>query len=103
MFEEPSAEESDDDTARPLQTQGEKQALIEEIQDTPAQNQRLTTPPPVIGIALSAVMQSPPPIDKDEDPATETEAEPTEPKRFSHLATKPKLDYAKMNTGCIQM
>ena len=55
MFEEPSAEESDDDTARPLQTQGEKQASIEEIQDTPAQNQRLTTPPPVTGIALSMV------------------------------------------------
>ena len=33
----------------------------------------------------------------------ETEAELTEPKRSSHLATKPKLDYAKMNTGCIQM
>ena len=35
MFEEPSIEESDDDTVRPLQTQGEKQASIEEIQDTP--------------------------------------------------------------------
>ena len=56
VFEEPSTEESDDDTARPLQTQGEKQALIEEIQDTPAQNQRPTTPPPVTGIAPSAVM-----------------------------------------------
>ena len=33
----------------------------------------------------------------------ETEAEPTEPKRSSCLATKPKLDYAKMNAGCIQM
>ena len=101
MFEEPSAEESDDDTARLMQSQGEKQALIEEIQDTPAQNQRLTTPPPVTGIALSVVMRSPPPIDEDEDPAMETEAEPTEPKRSSHLATKPKLDYAKMNAGCI--
>ena len=103
MFKEPSTEESDDDTVRLLQTQGEKQALIEEIQDTPAQNQRLTTPPPVTGIAPSAVTRSPPPIDKDEDPATETEAEPTELKRSNHLATKPKLDYAKMNTGCIQM
>ena len=74
---------------------------IEEIQDTPAQNQRLTTPPPVTGIALSEVMQSPPPIDKDEDPAMETEAELTEPKRSSCLATKPKLDYAKMNAGYI--
>ena len=55
------------------------------------------------GIAPSAVAQSPPPIDKDEDPATETEAELTEPKRSSHLATKPKLDYAKMNAGHIQM
>ena len=103
MFKEPSAEESDDDTARPLQTQGEKQVLIEEIQDPPAQNQRPTTPPPVTGITLSVVMRSPLPIDKDEDPAMETEAEPTEPKRSSHLATKPKLDYAKMNAGRIQM
>ena len=103
MFEEPSAEESDDDTARLLQTQGEKQASIEEIQDPPAQNQRLTTPPPVTGITLSAVTRSPPLINKDEDPATETEAEPTEPKRSSCLATKPKLDYAKMNAGYIQM
>ena len=103
MFEEPSTEESDDDTVRLLQTQGEKQVSIEEIQDTPAQNQRLTTPPPVTGIALSVVTRSPPLIDEDEDPAMETEAEPTEPKRSSHLATKPKLDYAKMNTGCIQM
>ena len=103
MFEEPSAEESDDDTARPMQSQGEKQASIEEIQDTPAQNQRPTTPPPVTGIAPSAVTQSPPPINEDEDPATETEAELTELKRSNHLATKPKLDYAKMNTGCIQM
>ena len=103
MFEEPSAEESDDDIARLLQTQGEKQASIEEIQDPPAQNQRLTTPPPVTGIALSVVMWSPPPIDEDEDPATETEAEPTELKRSNCLATKPKLDYAKMNTGRIQM
>ena len=103
MFKEPSAEESDDDTARPMQSQGEKQVLIEEIQDTPAQNQRPTTPPPVTGIAPSAVTRSPPPIDEDEDPATETEAEPTELKRSSCLATKPKLDYAKMNTGCIQM
>ena len=68
-----------------------------------AQNQRLTTPPPVIGIAPSAVMQSLLPINEDEDPATETEAEPTEPKRSSHLATKPKIDYAKANTGCIQV
>ena len=97
VFEEPSAEESDDDTARPMQSQGEKQASIEEIQDTPAQNQRPTTPPPVTGITLSAVMQSPPPINKDEDPAMETEAELTEPKRSSHPATKPKLDYAKIN------
>ena len=74
---------------------------IEEIQDIPVQNQRLTTPPPVTGIALSVVMRSLPPIDEDEDPAMETEAEPTEPKRSSHLATKPKLDYAKMNAGCI--
>ena len=103
MFKEPSAEESDDDTVRPLQTQGEKQVSIEEIQDIPAQNQRLTTPPPVIGIAPSAVMQSLLPINEDEDPATETEAEPTEPKRSSHLATKPKIDYAKANTGCIQV
>ena len=103
MFKEPSTEESDDDTARPLQTQGEKQVLIEEIQDTPAQNQRPTTPPPVTGIAPSAVTRSPPPIDEDEDPATETEAEPTELKRSNCLATKPKLDYAKMNAGCIQM
>ena len=35
IVEEPSAEESDDDTARLLQTQGEKQASIEEIQDIP--------------------------------------------------------------------
>ena len=55
MFEEPSAEESDDDIVRLLQTQGEKQVLIEEIQDTPAQNQRPTTPPPVTGIAPSVV------------------------------------------------
>ena len=103
MFEEPSAEESDDDTARPLQSQGEKQASIEEIQDTPAQNQRLTTPPPVTGIALSAVTRSPPPIDEDEDSATETEAEPIELKRPNCLATNPKLDYAKMNAGRIQM
>ena len=103
MFEEPSTEESDDDTARLLQTQREKQALIEEIQDTPAQNQRPTTPPPVTGIAPSAVTRSPPPIDEDEDPATETEAEPTELKRSNRLATKPKLDYAKMNAGRIQM
>ena len=33
----------------------------------------------------------------------ETEAEPTELKRSNHLATKPKLDYAKMNAGRIQM
>ena len=33
----------------------------------------------------------------------ETEAELTEPKRSSCLATKPKLDYAKMNAGCIYM
>ena len=103
MFEEPSTEESDDDTARPMQSQGEKQASIEEIQDTPAQNQRPTTPPPVTGIAPSAVTRSPPPIDEDEDPTTETEAEPTELKISSHLATKPKLDYAKMNAGRIQM
>ena len=101
MFKEPSAEESDDDTARPMQSQGEKQALIEEIQDTPAQNQRPTTPPPVTGIAPSVVTQSPLPIDEDEDPAMETEAEPTEPKRSSRLATKPNLDYTKMNAGCI--
>ena len=56
MFKEPSAEESDDDTVRLLQTQEEKQALIEEIQDIPAQNQRLTTPPPVTGITPSVVM-----------------------------------------------
>ena len=55
------------------------------------------------GIALSVVTRSPPPIDEDEDPATETEAEPTEPKRSNRLATKPKLDYAKMNAGRIQM
>ena len=85
-----------------MQSQGEKQASIEEIQDTPAQNQRPTTPPPVIGITPSAVTQSPLPIDEDEDPATETEAELTEPKRSSRLATKLKLDYAKMNTGRIQ-
>ena len=103
MFKEPSTEELDDDTARLMQSQGEKQALIEEIQDTPAQNQRLTTPPPVTGITPSVVTQSPPPINKDEDPATETEAEPTELKRSNHLATKPKLDYAKMNAGHIQM
>ena len=103
MFKEPSTEESDDDTARLMQSQGEKQVSIEEIQDTPAQNQRPTTPPPVTGITLSAVTQSPLPIDKDEDPVMETEAELTEPKRSSCLATKPKLDYAKMNTGCIQM
>ena len=103
MFKEPSTEESDDDIAGPLQTQGKKQASIEEIQDPPAQNQRLTTPPPVTGITLSTVMRSPPPIDKDEDPAMETEAEPTELKRSNYLATKPKLDYAKMNAGHIQM
>ena len=103
VFKEQSAEESDDDTVRPLQTQGEKQASIEEIQDTPVQNQRPTTPPPVTGIAPSAVTRSPPPIDEDEDPATETEAEPTELKRSNRLATKPKLDYAKMNAGRIQM
>ena len=33
----------------------------------------------------------------------ETEAEPTEPKRSSRLATKPKIDYAKANTGRIQV
>ena len=33
----------------------------------------------------------------------ETEAELTELKRSNRLATKPKLDYAKMNAGCIQM
>ena len=77
--------------------------MIEEIQDTPAQNQRPTTPPPVTGITPSAVTQSPPPINEDEDPAMETEAELTELKRSSHLATKPKLDYAKMNAGYIQM
>ena len=103
MFKELSAEESDDDTERPLQTQGEKQASIEEIQDTPAQNQRPTTPPPVTGIAPSVVTRSPPPIDEDEDPAMETEAEPTELKRSSRLATKPKIDYAKANTGRIQV
>ena len=32
----------------------------------------------------------------------ETEAELTEPKRSSCLATKPKLDYAKINTEHIQ-
>ena len=31
VFKEPSAEESDDDIARPLQTQREKQVPIEEI------------------------------------------------------------------------
>ena len=103
VFKEPSAEESDDDTARPMQSQGEKQASIEEIQDTPAQNQRPTTPPPVTGITPSAVTRSPLPIDEDKDPATETEAEPTEPKRSSCLATKPKIDYAKVNTGHIQV
>ena len=56
VFKEPSVEESDDDTARLLQTQGEKQVSIEEIQDIPAQNQRPTTPPPVTGITLSVVM-----------------------------------------------
>ena len=103
VFKEPSTEESDDDTARPMQSQGEKQASIEEIQDPPAQNQRPTTSPPVTEIALSVVMRSLPPINKGEDPAMETEAEPTEPKRSSCLATKPKLDYAKMNAGYIQM
>ena len=103
MFEEPSVEESDDDTARPLQTQEEKQALIEEIQDTPAQNQRPTTPPPVTGITPSVVTQSPPLINEDEDPTMETEAELTEPKRSSCLATKLKIDYAKVNTGHIQV
>ena len=101
MFKEPSAEELDDDTVRLMQSQGEKQVLIEEIQDTPAQNQRLTTPPPVTGITPSAVTRSPLPIDKDEDPAMETEAELTEPKRSSHLATKLKIDYTKANTGHI--
>ena len=103
VFKEPSAEESDDDTARPMQSQGEKQASIEEIQDTPAQNQRPTTSPPVTEIALSVVMRSLPPINKGEDPAMETEAEPTEPKRSSHLATKLKIDYTKTNTGYIQV
>ena len=103
MFKEPSTEESDDDIAGPLQTQGKKQASIEEIQDPPAQNQRLTTPPPVTGITPSVVTRSPLPIDKDEDPAMETEAEPTELKRSSCLATKPKLYYAKINTEHIQM
>ena len=102
VFEEPSTEESDNDIVRLLQTQREKQALIEEIQDPPAQNQRLTTSPPVTGIAPSAVTRSPPPIDEDKDPAIETEAEPTEPKRSSRLVTKPKLDYAKINAGRIQ-
>ena len=55
VFEEPSTEESDDDTVRLMQSQGEKQVSIEEIQDTPAQNQRPITPPPVTEIALSAV------------------------------------------------
>ena len=73
------------------------------MHDSYQQNQRPTTPPPVTGIALSAVTRSPPPIDKDEDPAMETEAEPTEPKRSSRLATKPKIDYAKANTGRIQV
>ena len=59
VFKEPSAEKLDDNIVRPLQTQGEKQASIEEIQDSPAQNQRLTTPLPVTGITLSVVMQSP--------------------------------------------
>ena len=101
MFEEPSVKESDDDIVRLLQTQGEKQVSIEEIQDLPAQNQRLTTPPPVTGITLSAVTQSPPPINEDKDSAMETEAEPTEPKRSSHLATKLNIDYTKANTGYI--
>ena len=56
MFKESSTEESDNDIARLLQTQGEKQTSIEEIQDPLAQNQRLTTPPPVTGIAPSVVM-----------------------------------------------
>ena len=56
VFKEPSTEESDDDTVRLLQTQGEKQASIKEIQDTLVQNQRLTTSPLVTGIALSVVM-----------------------------------------------
>ena len=103
MFKEPSAEESDNYIAGLLQTQREKQVLIEEIQDPPAQNQRLTTPPPVTGITLSAVTQSPPPINEDKDSAMETEAEPTEPKRSSHLATKLKIDYTKANTGYIQV
>ena len=55
------------------------------------------------GIAPSAVTQSPPPIDEDEDPAMETEAEPTEPKRSSCLATKLKIDYVKVNIGHIQV
>ena len=100
MFKEPSVEKSDNDIVRLLQTQGEKQALIEEIQDPLAQNQRLTTPLPVTGITLSAVMQSPLPINK-EDPAMEIEAELIEPKRSSCLATKLKIDYAKVNTGHI--
>ena len=103
VFKEPSAEKLDDNIVRPLQTQGEKQASIEEIQDPPAQNQRLTTPLPVTGITLSAVTQSPPPINEDKDSAMETEAEPTEPKRSSHLATKLKIDYTKANTGYIQV
>ena len=103
MFKELSAEKSDDDIARLLQTQKEKQASIEEIQDLSAQNQRPTTPLPVIKITLSAVMQLLPPIDKDEDSVTGTEVEPTESKRSSYLATKPKLDYAKMNIRYIQM
>ena len=48
-------------------------------------------------------MRSLPPINKGEDPAMETEAELTEPKRSSCLATKPKIDYAKVNTGHIQV
>ena len=102
VFKEPSVEESDNDIMRLLQTQEEKQALIEEIQDPLAQNQRLPTPLPVTGITLSAVMQSPLPINK-EDPAMEIEAELIEPKRSSCLATKPKLDYARRNAGYIQM
>ena len=103
VFEELSVEKSDNNIVRLLQTQEEKQALIEEIQDLLAQNQRPITPLPVIEITLSAVIQLPPPIDKDEDSVTETEVEPTESKRSSYLATKPKLDYTKMNIEYIQM
>ena len=55
VFEELSVEESDDNTMRLLQSQGEKQTSIEEIQDLLAQNQRLITPPPVTEITPSAV------------------------------------------------